>query len=61
MRYPASELLEIIRLVEQSHLSAKLTQEKLRIAQRTFYRWHDCHIEGGPEAREDTVSAPCRI
>jgi hypothetical protein len=28
MRYPASEKLEIIRLVEQSHLSARRTLEK---------------------------------
>jgi len=29
MRYPASEKLEIIRLVEESHLSARLTLAKL--------------------------------
>ena len=29
MRYPASEKLEIIRLVEQSHLSARRTLQKL--------------------------------
>jgi len=29
MRYPASEKLEIIRLVEDSHLSARLTLAKL--------------------------------
>jgi predicted DNA-binding protein (UPF0251 family) len=38
MRYPASEKLEIIRIVEQSHLPAKLTLDKLGIARRTFYR-----------------------
>ncbi len=31
MRYPASEKLEIIRLVEQSHLPAGRTLEKLGI------------------------------
>ena len=31
MRYPASEKLEIIRLVEQSHLPAKQTLDKLGI------------------------------
>jgi putative transposase len=31
MRYPASEKLEIIRLVEQSHLPAKRTLDKLGI------------------------------
>ena len=29
MRYPASEKLEIIRLVEQSHLPVRRTLEKL--------------------------------
>ena len=31
MRYPASEKLEIIRLVEQSHLPIKQTLDKLGI------------------------------
>jgi putative transposase len=61
MRYPASEKLEIIRLVEQSHLPAKLTLDKLGIARRTFYRWYDRFLEGGPEALEDKVSAPSRV
>jgi putative transposase len=34
MRYPASEKLEIIRLVEQSHLPAKRTLDKLGIPRR---------------------------
>jgi hypothetical protein len=37
MRYPASEKLEIIRIVEQSHLPAKRTLDQLGIARRTFY------------------------
>jgi putative transposase len=41
MRYPASEKLEIIRLVEESHLSARLTLAKLGIPRTTFYRWYD--------------------
>jgi putative transposase len=41
MRYPASEKLEIIRLVEQSHLPAKQTLDKLGIPRTTFYRWYD--------------------
>ena len=61
MRYPASEKLEIIRLVEQSHLSAKQTLDKLGIARRTFYRWYDRFLEGGPEALEDKISAPARV
>ena len=37
MRYPASEKLEIIRLVEQSHLPVKQTLAKLGIPRATFY------------------------
>ena len=37
MRYPASEKAEIIQLVEQSHLPAKRTLDKLGIPRSTFY------------------------
>ena len=61
MRYPASEKLEIIRIVEQSHLPAKVTLDKLGIARRTFYRWYDSYLEGGPEALADRPSTPSRV
>ena len=61
MRYPAAEKLEIIRIVEQSHLPAKRTLDQLGIARRTFYRWYDRYLEGGPEALEDRPSAPNRV
>lgn len=61
MRYPASEKLEIIRIVEQSHLPAKRTLDQLGIARRTFYRWYDRYLEGGPEALADRPSAPSRV
>ena len=41
MRYPASEKLEIIRLVEKSHLPVRRTLAKLGIPSTTFYRWYD--------------------
>ena len=41
MRYPASEKLEIIRLVERSHLPVRRTLAKLGIPPTTFYRWYD--------------------
>jgi putative transposase len=50
MRYPASEKLEIIGIVEQSHLPAKRTLDPLGVARRTFYRWYDRYREGRPEA-----------
>jgi transposase-like protein len=37
MRYPASEKLEIIRLVEQSSLPVRRTLTKLGIPRATFY------------------------
>lgn len=61
MRYLASEKLEIIRIVEQSHLPAKRTLDQLGIARRTFYRWYDRYLEGGPEALQDRPSAPSRV
>jgi len=36
MRYPASEKLEIIRLVERSHLPAKATLDILGVARLTL-------------------------
>lgn len=44
MRYPASEKLEIIRIVEQSHLSARQTLDRLGIPRPTFYRWYLLHV-----------------
>ena len=61
MRYPASEKLVIIRTVEQSHLPAKRTLDQLGIARRTFYRWYDRYLDGGPEALADRPSAPSRV
>ena len=61
MRYPASEKLEIIRIVEQSHLPAKRMLDQLGVARRTFYRWYDRYLEGGPEALADRPSTPSRV
>ena len=40
MRYPASEKLEIIRLVEQSALPVRRTLEQIGILKSTFYAWY---------------------
>jgi len=61
MRYPASEKLEIIRMVEQSSLSARKTLEQIGVPRATFYRWYDHYQAGGPEALEDRPSQPDRI
>jgi RNA-directed DNA polymerase len=61
MRYPASEKVEIIKLVEQSHLPARRTLDKLGIPRATFYRWYDRYRTGGPEALADHRSRPDRV
>ena len=61
MRYPASEKLEIIRLVEQSHLPVCRTLERLGIPRATFYRWYDLYQTGGPEALEDRSPKPSHV
>ena len=61
MRLPGSEKLEIIRLVEQSHLPARRTLEMLGIHPSTFYRWYDRYRTGGSEALEDKPSKPDRV
>ena len=61
MRYPASEKLEIIRIVEQSSLSARRTLEQIGVPRATFYRWYDQYLDRRPEALEDRPSGPGRV
>ena len=61
MRYPASEKVEIIRIVEQSSLSAGKTPQQIGVPRATFYRWYDQYQAGGPEALEDRPSQPGRV
>jgi putative transposase len=61
MRYPVSEKVEIIKLVEQSHLSARKTLEQIGVPRATFYRWYEQYQTGGPEALGDRPSQPSRV
>ena len=61
MRYSASEKLEIIRLVEQSHLPVRRTLGQIGIPRSTFYRWYDQYQTGGPEALDDRSPRPDRV
>src|SRR5664280_2841211 len=61
MRYPATEKLEIIRLVEQSDLPVRLTLERLGIPRSTFYQWYDRYQEQGFDGLEDKPSAPPKV
>ena len=61
MRYPASEKLEIIRLVEGSRLSARLTLAKLGIPRTTFYRWYDRYLQRGEAGLKDQSPKPKHV
>ena len=61
MRYPASEKLEIIHLVERSHLPVRRTLDKLGIPATTFYRWYDRYRAVGQAGLEDRISGPGRV
>ena len=61
MRYPASEKLEIIRLVEKSHLPVRRTLDKLGIPSTTFYRWYDRYQAFSEAGLEDRTSGPGRV
>lgn len=47
MKPSPSDRVEIIRLVEESHLPARRTLEILGIARSSFYRWYDRYQRGG--------------
>ena len=61
MRYPASQKMEIIQLVENSHLSAKQTLDRLGIPRTTFYRWYDRYLEEGFDGLEDKTASHTNI
>ena len=61
MKPSPSDRVEIIRLVEESHLPARRTLELLGIARSSFYRWYDRYQRGGPEALADRPSRPDRV
>ena len=60
MRYPASEKLEIIRLVEGSHLPVKRTLAQIGVSRPTFYRWYDLYRRFGEAGLEDRRAGPKR-
>jgi len=47
MRYSQSEKMEIIRLVENSEISAKRTLMEFGINRSTFYNWYQRYLESG--------------
>ena len=61
MRYPAAEKLEIIRLVEGSHLPVRRTLARIGVPVTTFYRWYDRYPTAGPKASRIARPRPGRV
>lgn len=61
MKYPASEKLGIINLVERSSRLAKRTLDKLGVTRRTFYRWYDRYLEYGEAELIDRDPLPSLV
>ena len=57
----ASEKLEIIRIVEQSHQPIKRTLEQIGVSRPTFYRWYDLYQRFGKAGLEDKRSGATRV
>lgn len=61
MKYPPAEKLEIIRVVEDSHLPARHIVAKIVISRMTFYRWCDRYEREGEPGLVDRRSGPVRV
>ena len=61
MKYPTTDKLEIIRLVEGSHLPVRRTLDKLGVSKSAFYRWYDLYVRFGEKGLEDRRSGPGRV
>ena len=60
MNYPAAAKLELIRLVERSHLSVRRTPDQLGVSRPIFYRWYDLYRRFSEKGLEDRRSGPSR-
>ena len=62
MEYPAAEKLEIIRLVEQSHLPVRRVLEQMGVPEiHVLWMTWDGYQTGGPEALDDRSPRPDRV
>ena len=61
MRYSQAEKMEIIRIVENSELSVRMTLKELCLSRSTYYDWYRKYIEGGFEGLSNRKSNPKRI
>ena len=58
MRRTASEKMEIIRLVEETELSARATLRQLGVPRSTFYGWYERYLALGFDGLQDRKPAP---
>lgn len=58
---PVEGILALFRLVEESHLSARLTLAKLGIPRTTFYRWYDRYLQRGEAGLKDQSPKPKHV
>jgi len=61
MKYSQSEKMEIIRMVENSSLSAKKTLEEIGISRSTFYEWYKRYQEDGFEGLRSRNKSPRQV
>ncbi|MSR12422.1 MAG: hypothetical protein EXR84_11605 [Gammaproteobacteria bacterium] len=47
MMYTASEKLAIIRLVEETELSVRITLTEIKVSRSSFYRWYAAYEQDG--------------
>jgi transposase InsO family protein len=61
MKYTQSEKMEIIRMVEDSSLSAKKTLEQIGVSRSTFYEWYKRYQEEGYEGLRNPNRNPHQV
>ena len=60
MRFTVSEKFEIIRLIEESDLSVRMTLSQLSIPKSTFYDWYNRYLEEGYDGLYRRKSSGCQ-
>ena len=58
MRHTQAEKYEIIRMVEESQLSARRTLAELQVPQSTYYDWYKRYVDQGYDGLADRKPSP---
>lgn len=61
MRYSQAEKMEIIKIVENSELSVRMTLKEVGLSRSTYYDWYRKYIAEGFEGLSNKKSNPKRI